>query len=420
MRLGRAAVLVLLLAPPRAGAEDLRNAFALPLPGIGPAAGETLARGRASFRAVRLPGVRADGRGGLGPVFNRNACSGCHVRNGRGRPPPVEGAALTTMVVRLGDGGPYGVQLNDKAIPGVPAEGRAALVPEEGPDGLARPHVVLRDLAFGPLPAAAAPSPRVAPHVAGAGLLEAVPEEDVLARADPDDRDGDGISGRARMVAAADGRSRLGRFGWRARIADVRAQVADALAEDMGIASRDRPGPNCSPAQRACRERAGEGGPEIADAEFDALVLYVRLLAPPSRRDREDPEVRAGEAVFRDLGCGACHVPAWEDVPSPVAGAGPVTVRAYTDLLLHDMGEGLADRRADGTAASREWRTAPLWGIGLVGEVNGHARFLHDGRARGLGEAVLWHGGEAAAAREGYRALPAAGRRALLRFLESL
>lgn len=369
---------------------------------------------------MRLSGPRGDGRGGLGPVFNRNACSGCHVRNGRGRPPAAEGAALTTMVVRLGDGGPYGVQLNDKALPGVPAEGRAALVQEEGPHGLVRLRAAFRALAFGPLPAAAVPSPRAAPHIAGAGLLEAVPEEDVLALADPDDRDGDGISGRARMVAGADGRPRLGRFGWRARTADVREQVADALAEDMGITSRDRPEPNCAPAQRACRERAGGGGPEIADADLEALAFYVRLLAPPARRDREDPGVRRGEEVFLALGCGACHIPAWEGVPSPVPGAGPVTVRAYTDLLLHDMGSGLADRRADGTAASGEWRTAPLWGIGLVGQVNGHARFLHDGRARGIEEAVLWHGGEAAAARDGYRALPARERRTLLRFLGSL
>lgn len=369
---------------------------------------------------MRLAGPRGDGRGGLGPVFNRNACSGCHVRNGRGRPPEAEGAALTTMVVRLGNGGPYGAQLNDKALPGVPAEGRPVLVPEEGPDGRVRPRVALRNLAFGPLPAAAVPSPRAAPHIAGAGLLEAIPESDVLALADPEDRDGDGISGRARMVAGADGRLRLGRFGWRARVADVRGQVADALAEDMGITSRDRLKPNCTRIQRACRERAEEGRPEIADADLNALAVYVRLLAPPPRRNRSDSAVREGEAVFHALGCGTCHVSAWKGVPSPVGGGGTVTVRAYTDLLLHDMGEGLADRRADGAPGSGEWRTAPLWGIGLVETVNGHARFLHDGRARGIEEAILWHGGEAAAAQAEYRALSGSERGTLRRFLESL
>ncbi len=409
--------------------ETDRMGFSHPLPGLGAETAKTFALGRALFRKVRLSGDRSDGHGGLGPVFNRNACSGCHERNGRGRPPSPPESVMTTMVVHFSGGEPaYGEQLNDKAIIGVPAEGQATLVPAqpvhvemEGRDvSLQALRVVLQEMAFGPVSSKAAISPRVAPMVAGAGLLEAIPAEAILARADPTDADADGISGRARMVTGPEGTEILGRFGWRARLSSVREQVANALWEDMGVTNRYRPLPNCTPVQRKCLAHAQATGPEMSAADLTALVVYVRLLAPPERRNADTSEIKKGETMFRRIGCAACHVPEWTFVPSPLSEGGEVTVRAWTDLLLHDMGEGLADRRTDGSLGPAEWRTTPLWGIGMVRTINGHTRFLHDGRARNLTEAILWHGGEASTAREAFLGLAPNTRQALLTFLNSL
>ncbi len=410
-------VFVLALAADASAGEPLpRDRFQQPLAGIAEADWTRFTLGRAQFRTIRLPGPRADGRGGLGPVFNRTACSGCHVRNGRGQPPAHATAPLKTMVVRLGGGSQYGDQLNDKAVPGVDAEGRAVLAPR--PDVLMEAGgtvwrlpssgITVREPALGSLAQDIELSPRVAPQIAGAGLLEHIPEAALRARADPGDRDGDGISGR---VGGAAG-ERPGRFGWRAEVPDVEAQVARALHEDMGVTSELHPAPNCAPGHTACSAHAGDGTEIAADA-FDALVFYVRNLAPPA--PRPSPAAEAGAAVFTAIGCAACHVPEWrlEDGPVPV-------IRPYTDLLLHDLGSGLADRRVDGASGNSEWRTAPLWGVGSIEAVNGHRRLLHDGRARGWIEAILWHGGEAAASRDRFRALAPAERHALLAFLESL
>jgi len=384
-----------------------------------------------------------DGFDGLGPVFNRVSCSGCHTRDGRGRPPD-EGQPLESMLVRLSipgtneHGGPrqvphYGDQLNEKAISGVPAEGRTVVGYTERTgkyaDGtsytLVVPSYELVDLAFGALPADVRYSPRVASPVFGVGLLEAVPEASVLALADPGDADGDGISGRPNRVwDAAAGRVALGRFGWKANQPTLRQQSAGAALGDIGLTTRLFPLENVAAGQDAAARAphgAADGEPELQDAFFDKLIFYLETLAVPAARDVDDPAVRAGAGVFAELRCTACHVPELEtgaraDVPA----LSEQTIHPFTDLLLHDMGDALADGRPDFEAGGSEWRTPPLWGIGLTEVVNRHTRFLHDGRARSIEEAVLWHGGEAASSRTAFTRLTKSDRDALLRFLQSL
>jgi CxxC motif-containing protein (DUF1111 family) len=377
---------------------------------------------------------------GLGPLFNRSSCSGCHVRDGRGQPPAHAGAPLRSMLVRLSvpgqdeHGGPrphpvYGGQFQDQGIAGVPAEGQVWIHWEQSggrhADGsaytLLRPRLEFRALAYGPLGETLLTSPRVAPAMIGLGLLEAVPEAEILARADPDDTDGDGISGRPnRIWDAPRAQTMLGRFGWKANTASLRAQVGAAAAGDLGLTSVVAPQDDCRAPQAACRRALRGGADELPEDFLRKLVLYVQTLAVPLRRAAEDPAVLRGEALFAQAGCAACHRPTLRTGDHAVAALAQQTIHPYSDLLLHDLGEGLADGRPDGEADGREWRTAPLWGIGLVALVNGHTRFLHDGRARNLEEAILWHGGEAAASREAFMQHAADERVALLRFLESL
>jgi len=370
---------------------------------------------------------------GLGPTFNSTQCSGCHAANGRGRAPASADSPLESALVRLsvaGDGGSvphpaYGDQINDRAIDGVPPEGRVAVQYESVPgrygDGtpytLLRPRLDFEDLGFGPLDGAMT-SFRVAPAVIGLGLLEAVPVPVLEALADPEDTDGDGISGRLNRLDAA---GTIGRFGWKANVADLRHQTASAAFGDMGLTTSLFAAQNCPPAQAACRDAPAEAGPEIGDAFLDRMVTAMRTVAVPAQRDRDDPGVIAGYAAFTRFGCAGCHRPTLTtDGSAVLPELRDQVFHPFTDLLLHDMGDGLADGRPDHGATGREWRTAPLWGLGLVPAVNGHDRLLHDGRARGFAEAILWHGGEAEAAREAFRAAPAEERAALVAFLASL
>lgn len=212
----------------------------------------------------------------------------------------------------------------------------------------------------------------------------------------------------------------LGRFGWKANQPSVSQQVADAFLGDLGITSSLNPAQDCPPVQIACQAAVDGRTPEVDDAKLDRVVFYSRTLAVPARRDLDQPGVKTGAAVFAKLGCGACHTGTLRTGPSDIPQLAGQTIHPYTDLLLHDMGDGLADGRPDFAASGREWRTPPLWGIGLVERVNGHTRFLHDGRARSLEEAILFHGGEAARVQAAYRKLPARDRAALLEFLRSL
>ena len=523
-----------------------RDAFSQPSTGISFEARAEFAIGNALFRRpwVSAPSSTRSADG-LGPLYNARSCQRCHLKDGRGHPPENAQDSAVSMLIRLSvpprtgaerarlasgreaviPEPTYGTQLQDLAVPGHAAEGRIRITRVLREVALAggatatleAPSYAIVDPGYGPLDPRVMMSPRVAPPMIGLGLLEAIAESDIMARADPGDADGDGISGRARRVwSPSNGRTMLGRFGWKAGVATIVDQSAEAMSGDIGVSSPLAPAPwgECTERQQACRAgphgaisesgagpetssgseadsgpgagsslgadsgagpEAGVGsnpgtGPEAgtgpaassisgtgsssdsgADsgsdefeapaAVMDAIVFYGRNLAVPARRAVDDPKVLAGKALFYRSGCTGCHTPKHAtraDWPiEPLAGQ---LIWPYTDLLVHDMGEGLADGRpeghvrghvegdagsdaeggAGGGASGREWRTAPLWGIGLTEVVNGHTRFLHDGRARNLIEAILWHGGEAQASRDAFRAMPKAERDALLAFLKSL
>lgn len=380
---------------------------------------------------------------GLGPLFNRVSCAACHTFDGRGRPPENTGDPMDSILVRLSlpgktdRGGPvphpaYGGQLSDRAVQGVKPEGRALISYEDVPgtygDGTAyvlrKPALHFTDLAYGPMDGVLT-SARVAPQVIGMGLLGSVPDSTLEALADPDDADGDGISGHVNRVwSDSAGAIRVGRFGWKANAPSVLDQSVDAALGDIGLTTSILPAQNCSAPQDDCRAAFDQGaaeGPEITDEFVAKLVIYMQTLAVPRQRNETDPAVKRGEAVFRDSGCAACHIPTLKTGPdAPLPELANQTFHPFTDLLLHDMGPGLADGRPDFEASGSEWRTPPLWGLGLIGQVNGHEFMLHDGRARGFPEAILWHDGEAAAAREAFRTAPKADRDALIAFLNSL
>ncbi|MGX9962918.1 di-heme oxidoreductase family protein [Roseomonas sp. F4] len=388
---------------------------------------------------------------GLGPLYNARGCQSCHIRDGRGRPPEA-GEPASSLLIRLSvppaqarQPGPapgwlpadpdptYGLQLQTFGIAGHPAEARVLVDWTEQPVALAggetaslrRPAWRIVDWAYGPPAPGLMISPRAAPPMIGLGLLEAIPEADILAGADPEDRDGDGISGRAARVWSAHlGAPALGRFGWKAQAPTMEDQVADAFAADMGLSTRINPAHHgeCTAAQAACQAAPdgspGPGEPEVDPRLFDLVVFYARNLAVPGRAA---PAAPRGRALFREAGCTGCHRPSFTtgNIPGRPEHAGQ-RIWPYSDLLLHDMGEGLADHRPEGAANGREWRTPPLWGIGRTEAVSGRVQLLHDGRARSLLEAILWHGGEAQAARDAVAAMAPEDRAALIAFLESL
>jgi CxxC motif-containing protein (DUF1111 family) len=331
----------------------------------------------------------------------------------------------------------YGEQLQDFAAPGLTAEGRMQIRYEEQKVVLAggesvslrKPVYSVSDLAYGPLDPSTTLSPRVAPPMIGMGLIEAIDAADILAQADPDDENHDGISGHAAQVRDhLTGALTLGRFGYKAQNATVRDQTAAAFSGDMGISTPDRPNPygDCTAAEAACLAaptgvQARLGATEAPDPVMELVTYYSQHLAVPARRNVDDATVLKGKAAFYAAGCAACHVPKFvtrRDVADPSLAF--QLIWPYSDFLLHDMGDGLADGQQVGDANGREWRTSPLWGIGLTRVVSGKASFLHDGRARSLTEAVLWHGGEAQGARDAFVAMEQQDRAALMTFLESL
>ena len=392
---------------------------------------------------------------GLGPLFNERACQNCHLKDGRGRPP--EGAGSTSMFLRLArDAGNaeeeaaladhkvlnfpdpvYGTQLQELAVPGLKGEGRTRVDYSEVKvtlaDGtvvsLRKPSYAIENPGYGPLDPRTTLSPRLTPPMIGLGLIEQIAPADILARADPDDRNSDGISGRPNIVHdELSGEVSLGRFGWKAQTASIRQQAADAFAGDIGISTKEMPKHwgDCTQAQKDClalpngvQKRLGiaEAPPPV----LDLVTFYSQNLAVPARRDLDKPDVLAGKKQFYGMGCIACHTPKFVTMRgTPNKAQAFQLIWPYSDFLLHDMGEGLADGQRVGEATGSEWRTPPLWGIGLTATVNGNSFYLHDGRARTLGEAILWHGGEARKARDRFAGAAAADRDALIKFLESL
>jgi CxxC motif-containing protein (DUF1111 family) len=410
--------------------DDGRNAFSL---------------GNHFFRRnwVTAP-ASISGNDGLGPTFNATSCDACHFKDGRGAPPEAPGELFVGLLVRLSipgqneHGGPlgdgaYGDQLNQNAVLGVPSEGKVSVTYEEvrgayadgEPYSLRRPTYVFTELAFGAFAPGIMTSPRVAQAMVGLGLLAAVPEATLRALADEEDRDGDGVSGRLNMVwNQREGRATIGRFGWKANQPTVEQQVAGAFLGDIGMTSSLNPNENCPVAQAGCKAARSGGSldaPELSDQKLQAVSRYSSTIAVPSRRDWKRADVRRGERLFADAGCAACHVPRLQtgDLPGFLALSNQ-TIRPFTDLLLHDMGPELGDGRPDFLASGTEWRTAPLWGLGLQQTVSRHQLLMHDGRARGFAEAILWHGGEAERSREAFRTMPRADREAVVAFLQDL
>lgn len=373
---------------------------------------------------------------GLGPIFNNQSCASCHIADGRGKAPNA-GEALSSLLIRVSvpGQGPYGSplsapgfggQLQQRGIFGVAGESDVDVSYTESTfyfaDGeeyrLRKPSYQLTN-PYTSLPSDLLISARMASPVFGLGLLEAIPEADLMAYADASDANNDGISGRPNLVHdVMNNDMRMGRFGWKAGQPSIIQQSAGAYNEDMGITSFIFP-QESSLGQVQFDNTYDE--PEVADSILFAVAFYVKSLAVPGRRNADSPVVFQGKKLFLDAGCGKCHVPSYRtgtDVSFPAISN--QLIFPYTDLLLHDMGEGLADNRSDHVADGYEWRTAPLWGIGLTSIVNGHNNFLHDGRARNFTEAIMWHGGEAQSSAAYFAALPAVERAALLRFLDSL
>ncbi|MBP5103232.1 di-heme oxidoredictase family protein [Pseudomonas protegens] len=427
-----------------------RNAFSLPSANLPPTRRLDFSVGNSFFRSpwVIAPSTTT-ARDGLGPLFNTNACQNCHIKDGRGHPPAPDALNAVSMLVRLSiPDDPafarlieqagivpepvYGGQLQDMAIPGVAPEGRVRVdydpLPVRFQDGtqveLRKPKLQITDLGYGPMHPDTRFSARVAPPMIGLGLLEAIPEEAILANARPANKNA--IAGRPNWVwDDALQKTVLGRFGWKAGQPNLNQQNVHAFSGDMGLTTRLRPFDDCTDAQTACKQAPNgngpDGEPEVSDNILRLVLFYTRNLAVPARRDVDSPQVLAGKNLFFQAGCQSCHTPSFTtaaDAAEPEL-ANQV-IRPYSDLLLHDMGEGLADHRTEFKASGRDWRTAPLWGIGLTETVSGHTQFLHDGRARNLMEAVLWHGGEAEGAKQQVLTFNAQQRAALLAFLNSL
>ena len=414
------------------------HAFSIPAPNLSTAALAKHLEGDVEFEAVFVT-APAVVNPGLGPIYNNISCINCHSRDGRGRPPGVD-EGLVSLLFRLSlpkaedsvAGKPptpvpgFGTQLNNRAIVEANPEGTVKIEYTEQTlttaDGtrvhLRHPNYTLTET-YQPLPENVEISPRVAPAVFGLGLLEAIPENAILAYADEADIDGNGISGKPNYVwDVVAQRYTLGRFGWKANQPTLLQQVAAAYNDDMGITTSLFFVENS-----AGQSQLTEHGvtPEVSDEILEVVAFYVQTLAVPARRDVDNPQVKLGEQLFAKAQCASCHVPTLRTgVLAGVPSVSNQTIHPYTDLLLHDMGPDLADNRPDFHASGREWRTPPLWGIGLVQRVNGHTNFLHDGRARDLMEAILWHGGEAEASRQTVKQMSKAERDALIAFLESL
>ncbi|MGB0218245.1 MAG: di-heme oxidoredictase family protein [Sinimarinibacterium flocculans] len=389
---------------------------------------------------------------GLGPLFNARSCQGCHLKDGRGTVPDGDEPAVSLFLrlsvpprsdderaqLERGERAvipepTYGGQLQNFAVAGLPAEGRMTIRWRERRVELAGDEVVslrvpeygIADFGYGPPRDDLMVSPRLASPMPGLGLLAAIHEADILANADRGN-DPDGVSGKPAWTRAPDGSRVLGRFGWKAGQPGIASQAAHAFAGDMGLSTPLLPDHHgdCTPAQPRCRELphgANDGAEEVPAELLEFVAFYSSNLAVPARRDVDDPQVLAGKRIFHEARCNSCHVPKYvtrRDAAQPEHRF--QLIWPYTDLLLHDMGEDLADHRPEGLADGREWRTPPLWGVGLAQTVNPRASFLHDGRARSLLEAILWHGGEAQAARDRVVRMTPQQRADLIRFLESL
>jgi CxxC motif-containing protein (DUF1111 family) len=405
------------------------------------AEGKEFAVGNSFFRQnwVAAP-ASTTARDGIGPFFNAISCSSCHFKDGRGRAPLLDGETGHGLLLRLSIAGVdangsnlpdpiYGGQLQDGAILGQTLEGKIKIlyqpIIETFADGtvvvLQKPIYQISNLGFGALASNLQISPRIANQVIGMGLLEAIPESVLLGFSDENDTNKDGISGRLNYVHdVASNSKKIGRFGWKANQPNVRQQVAGAFLGDMGITTSLFPNEN-APFGVDLSMIPNGGTPEISDINFERVVFYSSTLAVPARRNYTDENVLKGKKIFQTIGCASCHIPKIQTGNThKIAALNNQTIRPYTDLLLHDMGADLADNTPDFKATGSEWRTQPLWGIGLIETVNNHTNLMHDGRAKNVTEAILWHGGEGKFAKEKFKKLTVQERNDLLAFINSL
>ncbi|MDB5086306.1 MAG: thiol oxidoreductase [Mucilaginibacter sp.] len=372
---------------------------------------------------------------GLGAIFNNTSCTNCHHNDGIGL--PTAGELQSSLLMRISlpgndaHGGPvpvpgYGLQLQDKAVFGKVPECKVNIAYAYNTysfaDGetyeLRTPTYTLTNL-YTPIAGAYLLSPRLAPPMFGLGLLEAVPESEIVALADPDDVNGDGIKGKVNYVWDAVTNSRqMGRFGWKANTASILTQVASAFNQDMGITT------SVLPVENSFGQPQYDGlkdDPELPDSLLNAVKFYAQTLAVPARRNTTDATIKRGLQLFILAKCVNCHK---QTLTTGINVAFPSVsnqiIHPYTDLLVHNMGPGLADNRPDFLAGGQDWRTAALWGVGLFETVNNPGYYLHDGRARTLTEAIMWHGGEADQSKAYFSNLSKSDRDAILNFLRSL
>ena len=380
-------------------------------------------------------------RDGLGPTFNANACSECHRKVGRGKPLEAGQRFSKGFLLRISKpgkniyGGPksvhgYGNQIQERSNLGIPIEANVEVnyefVSGSFDDGesyeLRKPIYSIVDEQFGSLQGVFT-SPRVGQQVIGLGLIDALAVEDILINQDEFDSNNDGISGKANLVwNFSTNKTQVGRFGWKANEPTLLQQVASAFSGDIGLTNSVFPNKNCPSPQKDCNSEKNGGNPEVTDRQLNNIMVYSSSLSVPIRRNYDKKNVLNGKKLFRDMKCNSCHKEVFKtsnNYPfNPTLQN--ITIRPFSDFLLHDMGEGLADNRSDYLANGKEWRTQPLWGLGLIQEVNKHNFLLHDGRARGIQEAILWHSGEAENSKNSYKKLTKKDREDVLAFLNSL
>lgn len=423
--------------------DNSSNAFGIQAPNVSSVTFGTFASGNSFFRDIWVEApASTTGRDGLGPILNASSCGACHSLDGRGKPHDETFSPNVGLLFRLsvlgtnahGESNPdpnYGGQFQPKSILSAKNEGDVKIVYTETagnyPDGtsysLRTPTYIFENLNFGAMAANVMVSPRLAQQIPGLGLLEAISDSTILAHSDPNDADADGISGRPNYVwDVASGSKRIGRFGWKANQPSIKQQVAGAFNGDIGITSSLFSAEGLTDYQKELFKDIPNGGsPELDDKKLDQVTAYCASLGVPYRRNISDPDVIEGKKLFVQIGCDKCHLAkvktgSYALVPE----FSNKTIKPYTDLLLHDMGNGLADNRPDFEATGNEWRTPPLWGIGMVKVVNNHTFFLHDGRARNFEEAILWHGGEGEKSKTEFTKLSAKQRLQVITFLENL
>ncbi len=421
--------------------DDSREAFAQPASNLDPKSLAQFFSGDTIFNTnwVNSSSV-VDGRDGLGPLFNTRSCSACHFKDGRGQP-PESGETPNGLLIRISipgkqtNGAPlphpiYGNQISVRSLDPAPPEAFIRVDYEEiektYPDGtsyrIQKPKYTIESWAYGEIGSELLTSPRVAPSVFGLGLLDEIPNKSILANADPSDENQDGISGRPNWVwSPSETKRQLGKYGWKANKASIADQTAGAFQGDIGITSSLFPSENHSSAQIDSNRFPSGGSPELVERDLEDVVFYLKTLGVPASRFEDESVYHIGGKLFAQAQCSKCHTPEFQTrSDSNIAALANQLIRPFTDLLLHDMGDELADNRPDFEASGNEWRTPPLWGLGLISRVNGHTRLLHDGRARNIEEAILWHGGEAEASKQAFMRLPKSERQALIEFVNSL